>query len=189
VTDPAAKFATPRIAAGALFTDGGRVLLVRKTYGNQWDIPGGYVDAGESPADACRRELREELGIDRQPRRLLVIDWAPNDGEGDKILYIFDCGPLGDDEGRITLGDGELDQWEWVPVGQVAGYVIPRLARRLARACQAGGAGATLYLEHGEPALPRNRAAPSGTAGSVRPYPDAAVHFGGQAAESADERC
>jgi 8-oxo-dGTP diphosphatase len=37
----------------------------------------GYVDAGESPAAACRRELREELGIDRQPQRLLVMEWAP----------------------------------------------------------------------------------------------------------------
>ena len=92
MTDPAAKFATPRIAAGALFVDDDRVLLVHKTYGNGWDIPGGYVDVGESPAAACRRELLEELGIDRQPQRLLVVDWAPNDGEGDKILYVFDCG-------------------------------------------------------------------------------------------------
>lgn len=85
MTNPAAKFATPRITAGALFVDEGRVLLVRKTYGNQWDIPGGYVDIGESPASACRRELSEELGIDREPQRLLVVDWAPNDGEGDKF--------------------------------------------------------------------------------------------------------
>jgi 8-oxo-dGTP pyrophosphatase MutT (NUDIX family) len=80
------------MASGALFVDGSRVLLVRKTYGNRWDIPGGYVDHGESPAAACRREVREELGIEFIPTRLLVHDWAPNDGEGDKILYVFDGG-------------------------------------------------------------------------------------------------
>ena len=150
MTNPAAKFATPRVAAGALFVDNDRVLLVRKTYGNQWDIPGGYVDIGESPPSACRRELREELGIDRQPQRLLVVDWAPNDGEGDKILYVFDCGEVGD-ERVIDFGDGELDRWEWVPISQVADYAIPRLARRLARAYEARHAGMPLYLEHGEP--------------------------------------
>jgi 8-oxo-dGTP pyrophosphatase MutT (NUDIX family) len=153
VTDPAAKFATPRIAAGALFVDENRLLLVRKTYGNQWDIPGGYVDVGESPAAACRRELREELGIDRQPQRLLVVDWAPNDGEGDKILYVFDCGEAGDDVTRIKLTDREVDHWDWVPIGHVSDYVIPRLARRLVQAYEVRRAGMPLYLEHGEPVL------------------------------------
>ena len=152
VTDSAANFATPRVAAGALFIDDGRVLLVHKTYGNHWDIPGGYVDIGESPAAACRRELHEELGIDREPRRLLVVDWAPNDGEGDKILYIFDCRPPSD-ELDITLEERELDGWEWVPIGQVADYAIPRLARRLARAYEAWSSDAVLYLEHGDTTL------------------------------------
>jgi 8-oxo-dGTP pyrophosphatase MutT (NUDIX family) len=151
VTDPAAKFATPRIAAGALFVDDDRVLLVHKTYGNGWDIPGGYVDVGESPAAACRRELREELSIDRQPQQLLIVDWAPNDGEGDKILYVFDCGEVGDDETRFKLMNKEVDRYEWVPIDQVANYAIPRLARRLARAYEARSAGIPFYLEHGEP--------------------------------------
>ena len=154
MSDPAAKFATPRIAAGALFIDGDRILLVHKTYGNGWDIPGGYVDAGESPAAACRRELKEELGTDREVQRLLVVDWAPHPDEDDKILYIFDCGDLGDDEHRIQLARDELDRWEWVPVSQLPKYVIPRLARRLCSAHEAHSAGSPLYLEHGQPALP-----------------------------------
>jgi 8-oxo-dGTP pyrophosphatase MutT (NUDIX family) len=154
VNDPAAKFATPRIAAGALFVDGDRVLLVRKTYGNRWDIPGGYLDTGESPAAACRRELKEELGIEREAQRLLIVDWAPHVEEGDKLLYIFDCGDLSDDEQRIQLASDELDRWEWVSVSRLPEYVIPRLARRLASAYQAHLVGTPLYLEHGQPALP-----------------------------------
>jgi 8-oxo-dGTP diphosphatase len=153
VSDPAANFATPRVSAGALFTDGDRVLLVHKTYGNGWDIPGGYVDAGESPAAACRRELKEELGIDREAQRLLIVDWAPREDEGDKILYIFDCGQLGADEQRIQLGANELDRWQWVPVSQLPEYAIPRLARRLTSAYRAHAAGTQLYLEHGQPVM------------------------------------
>ena len=56
--------ATPRVAAGALFSDeSGRVLLVKPTYKKTWDIPGGYVEPGESPRAACIREIREELGL------------------------------------------------------------------------------------------------------------------------------
>jgi 8-oxo-dGTP pyrophosphatase MutT (NUDIX family) len=147
------RFATPRMAAGVLFVDDqDRILLVHKTYGNGWDIPGGYVDVGESPAAACRRELAEELGLTREPVRLLAVDWAPNEREGDKVLWLFDCGPLGDDEQRIRLDGAELDRWEWVTVDHIAGYVIPRLARRLQQAHAARGCGATAYLEHGQPA-------------------------------------
>jgi 8-oxo-dGTP diphosphatase len=153
VTDPADSFATPRVAAGALFCDGDRLMLVRKTYGNGWDIPGGYAEAGESPAAACRRELKEELALDREPEELLAVDWAPHPDEGDKILYVFSCGPLDGDDAQIRLCDGELDRWEWVPVSRLGDYVIPRLARRLAHAYEALAGGAPIYLEHGEPSL------------------------------------
>ncbi|MFD9734259.1 NUDIX domain-containing protein [Umezawaea sp. NPDC059074] len=144
------RFATPRMAAGALFVDDqDRVLLVHKTYGNGWDVPGGYVDVGESPAAACRRELREELGLERVPERLLAVDWAPNEGEGDKVLWLFDCGELGVDEQRIKLDGSELDRWEWVPVVNIGNYLIPRLARRVSQAHVAHAGGGTAYLEHG----------------------------------------
>src|SRR5438445_10870559 len=103
MSDPTLRFATPRLAAGALFADNGKILLVHKTYGNGWDIPGGYVDRGESPASACEREVQEELGITRRVARLLVHDWAPTEKESDKILYVFDCGTMGDDERDIRL--------------------------------------------------------------------------------------
>lgn len=149
--DPSANFATPRLASGALFVDSDRVFLVRKTYGNRWDIPGGYVDRGESPASACEREVREELGLERAVKSLLAHDWAPNDGEGDKILYVFDCGELGEDERHVCLDGTEIDTVEWVPIGDVAKFVIPRLALRLASAYRAYKAGTILYLEYGVP--------------------------------------
>lgn len=149
--DPSVKFATPRLAAGALFVDGSRILLTRKTYGNRWDIPGGYVDRGESPASACEREIREELGLHRTVRRLLVHDWAPSDAEGDKVLYVFDCGELGEAEHHIRPDGIEIDRTQWVEISELANYVIPRLARRLTSAYSAYTSGEVLYLEHGQP--------------------------------------
>ncbi|MGQ4597176.1 NUDIX domain-containing protein [Nocardia sp. R6R-6] len=145
------QFARARLAAGALFVRGNEVFLVHKTYGNGWDIPGGYVEPGESPTAACRREVREELGIDYPPRRLLVHDWAPSQREGDKILYVFYCGELGDEQ-TIELQGSELDRWEWVRVEDLDDYTIPRLARRLREAYLAYTECCVAYLEHGEPA-------------------------------------
>lgn len=89
------KMARPRMAAGALFFDASdRLLLVEPSYKDYQDIPGGYVEQGESPREACVREVREELGIEPSIGRLLVVDWAPNPGEGDKVLYLFDGGRL-----------------------------------------------------------------------------------------------
>lgn len=151
---PAEDFATPRLAAAALFVRGDTVLLVHKTYGNGWDVPGGYVDRGESPATAVEREIREELGLAKTASRLLVHDWAPTDAEGDKVLYVFDCGQIsGGDEAAIRLQAEELDRAEWVRAAALGSYVIPRLEMRLTAAFDAYGSGQTLYLEHGKPPL------------------------------------
>lgn len=56
-------------AAVAVVAIGDGVLLTKRTsrlraHPGQWALPGGRLDAGESPADAARRELHEELGVE-----------------------------------------------------------------------------------------------------------------------------
>lgn len=148
-----AKMAHPRMAAGALFFDaGGRVLLVQPTYKDYWDIPGGYVEVGESPLQAAIREVREELGITPPLARLLAIDWAPNDAEGDKVLYLFDGGQLTPEaQSEVSLQADELKSFTFVAPDEVAQRTIPRLARRILAAIEARASGtAPVYLEHGQ---------------------------------------
>ncbi len=142
------RVATPRVAAGVLIRDGSdRVLLVKPTYKDGWDIPGGYVEPGESPKHAATREVREELGIDVVVGRLLAIDWAPHPDEGDKLLFIFDGGRLTQslDEG-VTLEAAELDRVEFASSAELHNYLPPRLLARVSNALRDSH---DAYLEHG----------------------------------------
>ncbi|MEU1747617.1 NUDIX hydrolase [Micromonospora arida] len=143
--------ATPRVAAGALFFDDqGRVLLVRPGYKNHWDIPGGYVEPGESPRAACIREIQEELGLTPAVGPMLVVDWAPAEHEGDKLLFIFDGGSLGAEQERdIRFADGELTEWRYVGAESLEQHGPPRLARRIRTAIAARSNGVSAYAEHG----------------------------------------
>lgn len=57
---------TVHVAAGIIQRDGGEVLAIQRGYGDMdglWEFPGGKVENGETPAQACERELLEELQI------------------------------------------------------------------------------------------------------------------------------
>ncbi|MFD9970567.1 NUDIX domain-containing protein [Streptomyces sp. NPDC059011] len=154
-----AKMAHPRMAAGALFfDDAGRVLMVEPTYKDYWEIPGGYVESGESPLRAAVREVQEELGVTPPLGRLLAVDWAPSETEGDKVLYLFDGGQLPSEVlAKITLQADELKSFAFVAADEINGRTIPRLARRILAAMEARAEAAPVYLEHG--AKPDTRAA------------------------------
>jgi 8-oxo-dGTP diphosphatase len=144
--------AQPRIAAGALFLDEqDRILLVRPAYKPMWDIPGGYVQPGESPLAACVREVREELGVSPSIGRHLVIDWAPAEHEGDKMLFVFDGGTLDAmQRARLRPDDEEITDYKFSDVDDLDQYVPARLARRLRTALAARGSGQPVYAEHGD---------------------------------------
>jgi 8-oxo-dGTP diphosphatase len=145
--------ARPLIAAGALFLDDhGAVLLVNPSYKGGWEIPGGYVEAGESPLAACRREVKEELGITPSIGGLLAVDWAPHPDQGDKLLFIFDGGHLSPaQQTSIRLAEQELTDWRFCPASTLDDLLIPRLARRVHACITTGTTMPARYLEHGAP--------------------------------------
>ena len=140
--------ATPRVAAGVLFRDArGRVLLVKPTYKDGWDIPGGYVEPGESPKQAAHREVLEELGIEPPIGRLLVVDWAPHPSEGDKVLFIFDGGHVSDSVHPPVSAADEIETVRFWDVERLGEALPVRLRDRVRSALQVNGGSA--YLEHG----------------------------------------
>jgi ADP-ribose pyrophosphatase YjhB (NUDIX family) len=142
--------------AGAIFRDAdGAILLVKPTYRETWEIPGGGLEHGEDPWAAAAREVKEETGLELRPGRLLAVDWVPPQDDGRPALanFLFDGGLLGPGPGRldVQLQDGELTNWTMAAPGQWENLLAPHMARRV-RACAAAlDDGTTAYLQYGWP--------------------------------------
>lgn len=140
------------MGAGVLFRDTmGRVLLVEPSYRPEWGIPGGAVEAEESPWAAAARELSEEVGLDLPLGQLLVVDYVPpQDSRPEFVVFVFDGGIL--DETiveRMLFPDGEIISASFHTLAEARSKVTPLLADRLTAAVQAVEQGVTALCEQG----------------------------------------
>jgi 8-oxo-dGTP diphosphatase len=78
IEDPAmARPETPALTADCVVFDSqDRVLLIRRgrpPFEGDYALPGGFVEVGETVEDACRRELKEETGIEVRELKLVGV--------------------------------------------------------------------------------------------------------------------
>ncbi len=136
-----------RMAAGVLLRDADdKVVLVEPTYKDTWEIPGGVVEAGESPWLAAERELEEELGLVRRNMPVLVVDYVPDapDGMPEGLLWIFDGGLLSDAERKgLQCTDKEVKSVDLLSIDEAAALTKKSLALRLRVALKAAQAAQT----------------------------------------------
>lgn len=141
-----ASLARARQGAGALITtDDGRVVMIDTTYRDFYEIPGGAVELGETPPEACARECREELGIEVSVGRLLAIDHQCDGGErGDSVMYLYDGGSMDRRRWGRRSADREVAAIVLVEPKDLDAVTVPRLADRLRGALTARADG-TVY--------------------------------------------
>jgi 8-oxo-dGTP pyrophosphatase MutT (NUDIX family) len=150
-----ADAAPPRIpaSAGALVWDRkGRLLILKPTYKAGWTIPGGVVEAdGETPWEACRRETREECGLDVRHGRLVCVDFLrPRPGRPGGMRFLFGCGTFDDPTlARIVLQEEEISAYRLARVDRALPLLSGPVRRRVAAAVRKPGR--THYLEDGRP--------------------------------------
>ncbi len=129
----------------------GRVLLCRLTYKQDWDLPGGVVEVGESPQLAVAREVEEELALQVPAGRLLLTDWLPPwSGWDDALCLVFDGG-----EHDASLVEGivrqerEIRDAAFCTVEEVRERCADFTARRVEAALANLAGGAPAYTESG----------------------------------------
>ncbi len=143
-----------RIGAGMICRDtDARVLLVQPTYKPTWEIPGGVVEARESPAAAVAREVHEELGVELPVGRLLVVDWLPvRPPKTEGLMMQFDGGLVDDSvTRRFCLPPDELRDWRFFAADELDEVLPDYMARRTRRALELAAIGQSGYLEWGRP--------------------------------------
>jgi 8-oxo-dGTP pyrophosphatase MutT (NUDIX family) len=147
-----ARLTRKRMAAGVLFRDTtGRVLLVEPSYKPNWEIPGGAVEADESPWATATREMVEELGWDRPIGRLLVVDYVrPQDSRPEGVVFVFDGGVLDETDvvGMVFPG-AEILSAGLHALPEARAKMKPLLADRIGVALEAVEQGVTALCEQG----------------------------------------
>jgi len=104
--------AIPTSAGALIFDRASRLLILKPTYKTGWTIPGGVMEAGgETPWDACRREVREECGLEMRSGRLACVDFRPaRPRRPGGIRFLFDCGQAADTVlSAITVQPEEIE--------------------------------------------------------------------------------
>jgi 8-oxo-dGTP pyrophosphatase MutT (NUDIX family) len=130
----------------------GRLLILKPTYKSGWTIPGGIVEAdGETPWEACRRETREECGLELRHGRLVCVDFLrPRPGRPGGMRFLFDCGVLGKPTlAGIVLQEEEISEYRLARVDRAVRLLSGPVRRRLAAAMKKPRR--LHYLEDGRP--------------------------------------
>ena len=101
---------------GVLVVDDGKVLLVERAiepFKGYWDIPGGFLDSDEHPAEGAKREMVEETGLVVELAEVLGFWVDAYSHEGFNTLNICYLGRL---TGGEAKAGSDAERIEWFPL-------------------------------------------------------------------------
>jgi ADP-ribose pyrophosphatase YjhB (NUDIX family) len=132
---PEANSLVPSVNVGVI-NEHGEVLLISRTDNENWAMPGGAMDIGETIAQAAVRETREETGIECEIVRLVgvytnprhVMLYTSNNEVRQECSIVFAATPVG---GEPTPSS-ESKEVRWVAAGDLDGYPMhPSMRQRV----------------------------------------------------------
>ncbi len=131
----------PVVGVGVIVLRGNDVLLVRRgapPLKNQWSIPGGKQERGETVRDAAHREIREETGVEIALIGLVdVVDGIRRDNTGATVSHytLIDFAAEWV-SGEAVAGDDAAEA-RWIPLNKLSDYRLWSETRRVIAAAAA----------------------------------------------------
>jgi 8-oxo-dGTP diphosphatase len=140
-----------RMGSSVIFFDeNGKLLVVKPNYKDGWLMPGGSVDAEESPMHAGVREVKEEIGLDIENPKLVCVHYlkAVDEIVSETVQYVFFGGVLNKDQiSKIVLQTTELDEYRFVSVEESLTMLRSNLKYRLPFSLDAIKNSTVAYIE------------------------------------------
>lgn len=111
---------SPLIVTAALLLNGSQILITKrpahKQQGGFWEFPGGKLQSGETPQEALKRELKEELDLDAEIGQIFEVvyhryDWGP------VLILAYECRPLSG-----VIRNLEVADHRWVSSKELPNY-------------------------------------------------------------------
>ena len=110
------------VAAAIIHNSEGRIFATQRGYGEwkgYWEFPGGKIEAGETPEEALRREIREELATHIAVERLVeTVEW-----DYPQFHLTMHCYLCHVESGALELKEHEASRWLAPADREVAGMM------------------------------------------------------------------
>jgi 8-oxo-dGTP diphosphatase len=141
------------VAAGAIiFNEDGRILLIKHRWRGDWEYPVGTTDDAESPLEAAKREVAEEVGLAPTGFRLLGVDFFRRRTPNGNLVFTFAAHVDRRQERELKLEEYEISDHRWATRQQAQELISDRLKDRFRQMLEAYDHDTTIYLQNGEPA-------------------------------------
>jgi ADP-ribose pyrophosphatase YjhB (NUDIX family) len=127
----AVNFSLPRVVVEAVIKKDERVLLVKPSRGyneDRWTLPGGFLVYSETPEDAVRREVEEEVGVEPSVNRLLNV-YSARGAENSYQWLIFYFGAEIPGDYEALKPHHEIKQLGWFEPGEATEAINSPLMR------------------------------------------------------------
>lgn len=137
-----------RMGSGVIIQNAKKEMLVLKTsYKEHWEIPGGVVEENESPKQTAEREVLEEIGLTINISACLVTHYrSARDEQDENFMFVFDGGII-DEKTKLKIDNKEIVETKFVSFQDALPLVGVKIASRLPYCEQALKARKTIYLE------------------------------------------